>query len=88
MKRIILLTALAGLLLTACGPQTYTKYMHVRQPSRSGMDLSKRTMSVVYLSDKDSWPPTSRKTISGERRRWPSTALKRIPKAITASATR
>ncbi|MDT3366351.1 MAG: DUF6340 family protein [Bacteroidota bacterium] len=54
MKRIILLTALAGLLLTACGPQTYTKYMHVRQPSRSGMDLSKRTMSVVYLSDKDS----------------------------------
>ena len=54
MKRLILLTALAGLLLTACGPQTYTKYMHVKQPSRSGMDLSKRTMSVVYLSDADS----------------------------------
>ena len=54
MKRIILLTALAGLLLAACGPQTYTKYMHVRQPSRSGIDLSKRTMSVVYLSDADS----------------------------------
>lgn len=54
MKRIILLTALAGLLVTACGPQTYTKYLQIRQPSRSGMDLSKRTMSVVYLSDADS----------------------------------
>lgn len=53
MKRIILFTALAGLLLTACGPQSYTKFLQIRQPSRSGMDLSKRTMSVVYLSDKD-----------------------------------
>lgn len=53
MKRIILLTALAGLLMTACGPQTYTKYLQIRQPSRSGMDLSNRTMSVVYLSDPD-----------------------------------
>ena len=53
MKRIILLTALAGLLLTACGPQSYTKYLQLRQPSRSGLDLTKRTMSVVYLSDQD-----------------------------------
>ena len=53
MKRLILLTALAGLLLTACGPQSYTKYLHVRQPSLSGLDLSKKTMSVVYLSDSD-----------------------------------
>lgn len=59
MKRIILLTALAGLLLAACGPQTYTKYMQVRQPSRAGIDLTKRTMSVVYLSDPDSLTETA-----------------------------
>ena len=48
----VLLTA-AVLLLSACGPQTFRVYYQVRQPSRAGLDLSKKTMSVVYLSDPD-----------------------------------
>lgn len=38
----------AGLLLAACSPQVYPLYLEVRQPSTSGMDLSRKSMSIVY----------------------------------------
>lgn len=53
MKRLFLLLLGAATLLTACGPQSFTTALQVRQPSMSGLDLAKKTLSVVYLSDPD-----------------------------------
>lgn len=47
MKRASILAAV--LLLAACSPQVYPLYLDVRQPSPSGMDLSKKSMSIVYM---------------------------------------
>lgn len=47
MKPVWILSA--ALLLAACSPQIYPLYLEVRQPSPSGVDLSRRSMSVVYL---------------------------------------
>ena len=40
---------LSALLLAACSPQVYPLYLDVRQPSSSGLDLARKTMSLVYM---------------------------------------
>jgi len=47
MKSIKLVAAL--LLLAACSPQIYTVHLDVRHPSTSGLDLSRKSMAVVYM---------------------------------------
>ena len=37
------------ILLAACSPQVYPLYMDVRQPSSSGLDLNRKSMSIVYM---------------------------------------
>lgn len=39
------------LALAACSPQTFTMNVDMRYPSKSGLDLSRRTMSVVYMDN-------------------------------------
>ncbi|MBQ9193942.1 MAG: hypothetical protein IJ156_09515 [Bacteroidales bacterium] len=51
MRRSILLAALAALSLAACSPQTLTLSVDMRYPSKSGVDLSRKTMSIVYMDD-------------------------------------
>lgn len=45
-KLSVIVTAL---LLAACSPQVYPLYLDVRQPSSSGLDLSRKSMSLVYM---------------------------------------
>ena len=47
MKHASLLAAL--ILLAACSPQVYPLYLEVRQPSSSGLDLNRKSMSIVYV---------------------------------------
>lgn len=53
MKRILFLLFATATLLTGCMPQTFYRNLQVRRPSPSGLDLARKTMSVVYLSDPD-----------------------------------
>ncbi len=48
MKRIARLLA-AVLLVAACSPQVYPLYLDVRQPSKSGLDLSRKSIGIVYM---------------------------------------
>lgn len=41
--------AILALALVACSPQVYPLYLDVRQPSSSGLDLARKTMSLVYM---------------------------------------
>lgn len=50
MKRWII--PLLLMLAAACSPQTYTLHLDVRQPSSSGLDLSRKSMAVVYMDGK------------------------------------
>lgn len=46
-----------ALLLAACSPQVYPLHLEIRQPSSSGLDLNRKTMSIVYMdgfNDRDS----------------------------------
>jgi len=46
------LFALAAILaIASCSPQTFNLNVDVRQPSRSGLDLSSKTFAVVYLEE-------------------------------------
>ena len=47
MKRASVLVA--ALVLAACSPQVYPLHLEVRQPSSSGLDLNRKTMSIVYM---------------------------------------
>lgn len=47
MKRT-LIGALSALLLCACSPQVYSLYLDVRQPSKSGLELARKSMAIVY----------------------------------------
>jgi hypothetical protein len=49
MKRSILIAGLFALALAACSPQTLTMNVEMRHPSKSGIDLSRKTMSIVYM---------------------------------------
>jgi len=52
MKRLpILLAALA--LLASCSPETFTMNIEMRYPSRSGIDLTRKTMAVVAVDSGD-----------------------------------
>ena len=39
----------AALLAAACSPQIYPMRLELRQPSKSGLDLSRKSMSIVYM---------------------------------------
>ena len=39
----------AALFLAACSPQVYPLYLEVRQPSSSGLNLNRKSMSIVYM---------------------------------------
>ncbi len=49
MRRSILISGLFALALAACSPQTLTMNVEMRHPSKSGIDLSRKTMSIVYM---------------------------------------
>ena len=49
MKAKMIVAAAAAMLLAACSPETYSIYLDVRQPSASGMDLSRKSMAIVYM---------------------------------------
>lgn len=44
---VLLLAAMT----VACGPSKYTMHLEMRQPSKVGVELSGKTVSVVYLED-------------------------------------
>lgn len=39
----------AALLVAACSPEIYPLHLEVRQPSPSGLDLNRKSMSIVYM---------------------------------------
>ena len=47
MKRASVLVA--ALVVAACSPEIYPLHLEVRQPSASGMDLNRKSMSIVYM---------------------------------------
>ena len=51
MRRKNLILGLSALVLAACSPQTYTLGVDMRYPSKSGIDLSRKSMSIVYMVD-------------------------------------
>jgi len=51
MRKSILVAGVAALALAACSPQTFTMNVEMRHPSKSGLDLSRKTMSIVYMDD-------------------------------------
>ena len=51
MRKSILTMGLAALALAACSPQTLTLNVDMRHPSKSGIDLGRKSMSVVYMDD-------------------------------------
>ena len=51
MRRFTLTLGLAALALAACSPQILTLSVDMRHPSKSGIDLSRKSMSVVYMDD-------------------------------------
>ena len=51
MKRFTLTLGLAALALAACSPQTLTLNVDMRHPSKSGIDLARKSMSIVYMDD-------------------------------------
>ena len=51
MKRIFLFILSLSLLLVSCGPSRYAVQVEMRYPSKSGVELSGKIISVVYLAD-------------------------------------
>ena len=51
MRRLPLILGLSALALAACSPQTLTMSVDMRHPSKSGIDLSRKTISIVYMDD-------------------------------------
>ena len=51
MRRFTLTLGLAALALAACSPQTLTLNVDMRHPSKSGIDLGRKSMSIVYMDD-------------------------------------
>ena len=49
----LLAAVLSGAALVSCGPSAYVMQMESRRPSASGLDLSGKTLSVVYLESPD-----------------------------------
>lgn len=53
MKRIFLFILSVALLLVSCGPSRYAVQVEMRHPSKSGLELTGKNLSVVYLTDGD-----------------------------------
>lgn len=53
MKKLFFFLASAFVLAASCSPQVYPVYLEVRQPSASGLDLARKTMSIVYMERQD-----------------------------------
>ena len=51
MRRFTLTLGLAALALAACSPQTLTLSVDMRHPSKSGIDLARKTMPIVYMDN-------------------------------------
>lgn len=51
MKRIAIFWAAALLSLVSCGPQAFLMDVEMRHPSKSGLDLARKSMAVVYLDN-------------------------------------
>lgn len=53
MRKLSFLTlaAAATLCLASCEPEVFSMLIDVRQPSKSGIDLTGKTLSVVYMDD-------------------------------------
>ena len=51
MRKFTLTLGLAALALAACSPQTLTLRVDMRHPSKSGIDLNRKTMSIVYMDN-------------------------------------
>ena len=51
MKRIFPFILSLSLLLVSCGPSRYAVQVEMRYPSKSGVELSGKIISVVYLAD-------------------------------------
>ncbi len=51
MRRSLLFAGCAALVLASCSPQTFTMSVEMRHPSKSGIDLSRKSMSIVYMDD-------------------------------------
>lgn len=51
MKRIYALLFLCSLLVSACGPSRHAVQVEMRYPSKSGIDLFGKVVSVVYVTD-------------------------------------
>ena len=49
-KALVILTVLA---VVSCGPSRHAVQVEMRYPSKSGLDLSGKTVSVVYLENDD-----------------------------------
>lgn len=52
LRRFLPMLLLLG--ATACGPSRYTMHLETRQPSRAGVDLAGKNLSVVYLQNPES----------------------------------
>ena len=51
MKRIFPFILSLSLLLASCGPSRYAVQVEMRHPSKSGLELTGKNLSVVYLTD-------------------------------------
>ena len=53
MKKVLFLTIAACLLAVSCGPSKHAVHVEMRHPSKSGIDLAGKIVSVVYLENDD-----------------------------------
>lgn len=53
MKRVLLLAMTACMIAVSCGPMKHAIHVEMRHPSKSGVDLSGKIVSVVYLENND-----------------------------------
>ena len=51
MKRIYTLLFLCSLLVCSCGPSRHAVHVEMRYPSKSGIELSGKVISAVYVTD-------------------------------------
>ena len=51
MKRIYHILALCSLILVSCGPVKHVVHVEMRYPSKSGIELAGKNISVIYLTD-------------------------------------
>ena len=51
MRRFTVTLGLLALALAGCSPETLTMSVDMRYPSKSGIDLGRKTLSIVYMDD-------------------------------------